>query len=951
MQSIDANFTKLHSFIDHLNQNGSTAPSIICITETWLRTQEEAKLKKYEIKGYNFIVKNRETGARGGGVGIYVSDKFSSQELPNIKITSCESLFIKIETQRNSFVTVGCIYSSPTNRDTREFIDSLDDALQSLTAANQKSIIAGDFNIDLLTLKPHDQYYSAIASNNFQNLIQFPTRKTDHSETLIDHIITNMETQLFSSGIIMDDISDHFMTHATVGDILIEDKNVTSEIQVFSFRNFKPDKAAADIMNIDWSPVLNSDDPNSAYNFFIPKILEIQKKHVPIIKITPDKQFRQPYMTDGLRRAQQKRYQLYKKHKRSPENEHIKRKYTTYRNRLNSIMKRAEKDYYMSLVQGVGNNSQKLWHNIKDIIGKKKTSNFPSQIKTATNQTTDDTLLICEEINNFFSQVGSSLAEQIEPSETDPISFILPRTHPQSLFIAPITDEEVYKALTKIKSRKSFGSDLLHPKFIKEIGHSIVLPLTHIINLSISKGSVPSLMKIARIIPLHKTGRKTDPNNYRPISILPVLAKILETHVYKNLYSYVVKHKILSNNQYGFQRNKNTTMALASFIADIQKNFENKNDTLATYIDLKKAFDTVNHSILLRKMKAYGIEGIPLDWFKSYLTDRQQFVSNKGIQSTNKSVSCGVPQGSNLGPLLFLIYINDLPNVLKHSASVLFADDTTLYVTSQDNDSLREKMNEDLQLISNWFQANKLTLNINKTCFCHFRSPSKPEITGLQINGQPINYSPSVKYLGIHVDYQLSWKNHIEKLVSKVNMYLGIICRIKNHLNISTLKTIYHALIQSSLSYGIEIWGHALPTTLKPLITAQKKLVRVILNQNSTASTYPLFTRLGIRPLQEEITYRSSLIALDIANHPDKYDFQIVRQHQHAYTTRFAQHQLPIPQSRTVRYGNKGLLSTFVHLYNSIPNEIKQINPHRENLIKRKLSKHIWNLYISRNTN
>ena len=281
--------------------------------------------------------------------------------------------------------------------------------------------------------------------------------------------------------------------------------------------------------------------------------------------------------------------------------------------------------------------------------------------------------------------------------------------------------------------------------------------------MSIYKGEVPSALKIAKVIPIYKKGDKGEYGNYRPISLLPTFSKIYEKIIHKRLYSYVINRSIIYESQYGFRQGHSTVNAISELIENIIEGFDKQESTLAVFLDLSKAFDTIDHSILLKKLEFYGIRGKALDWFVSYLKNRQQFVSLDGHNSETLDIKCGVPQGSVLGPLLFIIYTNDLPHTLKHSKSILFADDTNLFKTSKDISELFNHVNSDLKVITEWFYSNHLSLNTTKTHYVLF-TLTKHNTTSqhIYLGGTLIERKQYVRFLGILVDDKLSWKYHID---------------------------------------------------------------------------------------------------------------------------------------------------------------------------------------------
>ena len=277
----------------------------------------------------------------------------------------------------------------------------------------------------------------------------------------------------------------------------------------------------------------------------------------------------------------------------------------------------------------------------------------------------------------------------------------------------------------KIKLKSSTGHDKLSNKLVKEIIQPIARPLTHIFNLSLSTGVVPDIFKLAKVIPIFKTGDKCNPNNYRPISLLPAFSKILEKIVHKRLLKFLCKHNIIYPQQYGFLKGRSTEQAMADIILMISNAIDNKSLSLGIFLDLSKAFDSISHKILLQKLSRYGIRGVSLKWFNSYLSGRLQYVLNDNVTSSSQSINAGVPQGSVLGPLLFLLYINDMPLISTVLNYILFADDTTAIYNSPSIDDLFLTVNAELSKLNNWFAANELLINVSKTNFVIFMNQQK----------------------------------------------------------------------------------------------------------------------------------------------------------------------------------------------------------------------------------
>ena len=422
--------------------------------------------------------------------------------------------------------------------------------------------------------------------------------------------------------------------------------------------------------------------------------------------------------------------------------------------------------------------------------------------------------------------------------------------------VTPIIVEE---ALSKLKSKNSAGLDKVSSSLLKSMVGTIMNPLCHIFNLSFKTGFIPTCLKTALVKPIFKKGAVNQFTNYRPISLLSSFSKLLEKIAANQIMKYLNKFQLLYEHQYGFRAGHNTTQPVIQFLDKVYNALNNDKFTLSIFIDLTKAFDTCDTDILLEKLNYYGFRGISNTWFRSYLTGRMQYTSVNGANSTMRELTCGVPQGSVLGPILFLLLINDLPNA-TNLFSILFADDTTLQLSSCSLVSLYEQANLELVRLADWFKANKLTLNISKTKYMIFKDKSKIvdlASYNLKIDDEVIDrigkncHEESFKFVGIHLDESLSWSHHVNHVRNKIAGATYALSKLRNLLPSKIKLTVYNSLFKSHIEYGITAWGNSADPGIKRICSLQKRSVRYISNARKMSHTSNLFSKYNILKFQD----------------------------------------------------------------------------------------------------
>jgi len=485
------------------------------------------------------------------------------------------------------------------------------------------------------------------------------------------------------------------------------------------------------------------------------------------------------------------------------------------------------------------------------------------------------------------------------------------------------TTHEIKKIINSLKNKTSYGYDEISDKILNVSAPFILSPLSYMFNKVFSSGTFPDRLKYSEAQPLFKKGKKTEITNYRPISLLPSFSKIMEKIIYKRLNCFLIENNILTREQFGFREKSTTDMAIHALLNNIQLSLDKKRLVGGIFCDLQKAFDCVNHDILLEKMKYYGITGTASKLMQSYLRNRYQRTvikeenSNK-LSSSWKITKHGVPQGSVLGPLLFLIYVNDLPaSISKIAKSIIFADDTSIIVTNDNKIDFRYTLHLAMIEISNWFQCNRLTLNYDKTYFIQFLTKKQNKIQQQIVTSNSVIANINcTKFLGLIIDSTLSWKDHITEIIPKLNKACYVIRTLTFLRSPEILRMIYFSHFHSIMSYGIIFWGNSHYSV--NIFKIQKRIIRIITNSNRYDTCRPLFKHLRILPLPSQ--YIFSILLFVITN---KKLFQLNSQ-VHNIHTRYKDN-LHL-SSTGLTLVQKGVAYSGCKIYNHLPPQIKKIS-------------------------
>ena len=807
--------------------------AVLSVTETWL--DDTVTDQEISISGYSVLRKDRNR--HGGGVAMYIRQDIAFNPRTDFDDNNLESIWCELLLNKTKPIIVGTVYRPPQHSKFIEYFELLLSKIRS----DLELYILGDFNICYL----HDKsslwknYKCVLDLFDLTQLIKDASRITVNSSTLLDHILCNQTEKICQSGTLSFGLSDHLAVFCT-RKIVKGQIGKHNVVKLRSFKNYSKEIFCDKLSNIDWSNIVNATNVNEAWCNFKTLLNDIIDSVAPVKEVRI-KCSTEPWMTGEILDKIRTRDKLLYDYKKNRSDSSLYKDFCKLRNHIQRDIKCAKASYLSDKIEEHKFNPKKLWKDLKTLgYGNKTFCKNPIVLKDDKDNLIHDSLSVASYINKFFTTVASVLVSKL-PAPVNMYTvdsrnfqdfYKSKNIVPGSFKLQCVSEDFVFKELSSLNPHKSVGLDNIGPRFLKDGANILKKPVTSIINLSILSNTVPDELKAARVTPLHKKNSKLDVGNYRPISILCTMSKILEKSVHCQIIKYLNENDLLYNYQSGFRESFSTETCLTWLTDYIREQSSKGYYTGMVMLDVQKAFDSVDHSILCNKLFYMGIQS---DWFKSYLSGRRQIVSVNECNSSPLDITCGVPQGSILGPLLYLCYVNDMSiSVSQKCTLLLYADDSILLISDKDPKIISEQLGKELESCYDWLIDNKLSLHFGKTECMIFGSKRKLRLVkdfSIKCKDHVIKSQKTVKYLGLLLDQDLSGTSIVNSIIKKSNSKLKFLYRQANFLNQDARKTLCSSLVLCHLEYASASWYCSLSKNLKTkLQIIQNKCVRYIRN-------------------------------------------------------------------------------------------------------------------------
>ena len=802
-------------------------PDVIVGTETWL--QSSVFSSEFLPTNYQVFRNDRITNTTGGGVFLALKNNLIAREEPEIQ-TNCESIWASVHIKGVPTLYFGAFYRRHfgTTALDQQYLCELESAISKLPK-NCQIILAGDFNLPDVDWTKNffvpGGRYPAISKqliniahdHNLHQLVTLPTREN----SILDLVLTNVPS-LIQNINILPGVSDHDIV--SVEFLTSSDRIKQPRRKVFMFKKGNFDKISEDLYQYGRSvscATLASWSVDQLWTGF-KKVLETSiEKHIPSKMISPNCNL--PWFKQSHKRSERHKRKAYDKAKQTGSLSDWGT-YKQHRRSLDRSLRSSRSNYVREVGENLStNNTKPFWKYIKSLRQSSTgvtTLNTPNGIAV----TAPDK---AKALNSKFQSVFNK-----ENCDTMPV---LESPPTQSMPSIKVTVEGVLKLLKELKQQKAPGPDGITPKILKECADSIAPLLQQIFQKSLDTGVLPEDWQRANISPIFKKGNRSDPANYRPISLTSIPCKILEHIIHTNIMSHLEKYHVLNNEQHGFRKGRSCETQLALTVNDLARILDDQGQADVIIMDFSKAFDLVPHQRLLLKLKHFGISGMLLDWMTNFLTKRTQKVVLDGESSSPITVTSGVPQGTVLGPLLFILYLNDLPVGIKSQVRLL-ADDCILYREIKSLDDSK-KLQEDINTLCSWESTWQMRFNVAKCYAMHITHKKKLLPTLYKMNDSLLETVDSHTYLGVEINNKLSWAEHISKTTSKANSVLGLLRRNLYSCSSKVKETAYTTLVRPKLEYCSSIWDPYHQEHKNRLEAVQRRAARFVCNDHRRKSS------------------------------------------------------------------------------------------------------------------
>jgi hypothetical protein len=809
---------------------------LICITESHLN--KEISCEKLVIPDFNPIIRRDRETPRGtpswGGVSVYIKHFLPYTRRTDLELPDLEHIWIELHTSKK--ILLCTLYRPPSSPVALwETISRNIDHVLSRHPSHTV-ILTGDLNENLLSDR-HNHLKNLMYEHSLYQLVTEATRPASNS--LLDPVITNNPSMLQNCKPIAPICSDHTPVTFTV------ETSPFSKQTCFKRHIWLYDRAdwnlfCENLAHYNWQNLINENDIDGSTKTLTNAILDSASTSIPnkTVTIRPNSNTWMNAHIKSVMRKRDKMYKVWSKNK----TEINRTNFTRLRNQVVDLIRNAKREHLNKTQTKIELNkvgSKDWWKICKELLkGNRNFAHIPPLLND------DKHILDPKEKAELFNQYFASVSDLDDSHSQLPV---LNKYTNSTLELLEFTEDEVLKTLKNLDVHKAVGPDKLSPRLLQEGRHIIVKPLTMLINKSLSTGKFPQAWKIASLTPIHKKSRKDLVSNYRPISLLSVMSKVMERLVCQKLHSYL--STLLVPNQSGFRPNHSTITQLLEIYQEIVKAIDEHKEIFFIFFDISKAFDRVWHQGLLFKLRQYGISGSLITWFESYLKNRSQKVTLQGAESSLREIRAGVPQGSVLGPLLFLIFINDLPLSIQSNIK-MFADDTCLYIADPNLETKEITLNQDISNVSNWAKQWLVDFNPQKTVSLLVTKRQNPSHINMLMEDTPIIQLDMHKHLGVIINNKGTWTDHINNLLDSTLNKLNMLKSLKYILNRQSLEIMYKSFVRSSLEYADVIWDNLSIADKDKLEKVQLQALRIITGLTISTPKEYIYIESGIDPLE-----------------------------------------------------------------------------------------------------